>query len=188
MSNSKAKPRGIVITIAGLHGSGRSTQAKRLAEELNLRYFSTGQAFRDRAKELGINLEEMNRKASTDSDFDKYLDSKTKEESRHGNVVIDANLSAWMAENPDLKIYLTASFKERVRRIASRESMSFEEAEKETRIREELERDRYIQYYGVDITDLTKYDIIINTSSFNIDTAANILKNVVLTYLSSRRT
>jgi len=188
MSDTKTKQRGIVITLAGLHGSGRSTQAKRLAEELNLRYFSTGKAFRDRAKELGISLEEMNRQASMDSDFDKYLDNKTKEESRQGNVVIDANLSAWMAENPDLKIYLTASFKERVRRIALRENMSFEEAEKETRNREGLERERYIQYYGMDITDITKYDIIINTSSFNIDTTANILKNVVLTYLSSRGT
>ncbi|MBM3292127.1 cytidylate kinase [Candidatus Bathyarchaeota archaeon] len=186
MSDKNEKTRGIVITIAGLHGSGRSTQAKRLAKELDLRYFSTGKAFRERAKELGISLEEMNRQASMNSDFDKYLDMKTKEESRQGNVVIDANLSAWMAENPDLKIYLSASFSERVRRIAHREKISIEEAEKETKVREELERKRYIEYYGVDIADLTKYDIIINTSSFNIDTAANILKNVVLTYMSSR--
>ena len=186
MSEDKQTKRGLVIAISGLHGSGRSTQAKRLSEVLNLRYFSTGAVFRNRAKELGINLEEMNRVASENSEFDQYLDNKAKEESIKGNVVIDATLSAWMADNPDLKIFLTASFHERVKRIADREKISYKDAEKETKIREELECKRYLEFYGVDIKDLTKYDIIINTSSFNVNTTANILKNVVLTYMNSR--
>lgn len=186
MSEGKLSKRGLVIAISGLHGSGRSTHAKKLAEELNLRYFSTGAVFRNRAKELGISLEEMNHLASENEEFDNYLDNKAKEESLKGNVVIDATLSAWMAEKPDLKIFLTAPFHERVKRIAEREKISFKEAEKETKIREELERSRYLQFYGVDINDLTKYDIIINTSSFKVDITANILKNVVSTYMNSR--
>ena len=40
----------LVVTISGLHGSGKSTYAKALAEEFRLRYVSAGQLFRDIAK------------------------------------------------------------------------------------------------------------------------------------------
>jgi len=176
--------RALVITVAGLHGSGRSTQANRLAEIFNLRYISTGIVFRERAKELEISLEEMNRRASEDDSFDRFLDARAKEESRKGGVVIDANLSAWMAEDPDLKFYLTTPFEERVRRIAGREMRSIEMVEAETRAREEMERERYKRYYGVDIDDLTVYDLILNTGPFDADTVAHILKNVVEAYMN----
>ncbi len=180
----RKKGRALVITVAGLHGSGRSTQANRLAEVFNLRYISTGIVFRDRAKELGISLEEMNRRASEDDSFDRFLDARAKMESRKGGVVIDANLSAWMAEDPDLKFYLITPFEERVRRIAGREMRSIEMVEAETRAREEMERERYKRYYGVDIDDLTVYDLILNTGPFDADSVAHILKNVVEAYMN----
>ena len=97
----------LVITVAGHHGSGRSTNAKFLAEMLGLKYISTGILFRERADELGISLEEMNLQASERPDFDNWLDERTKSESRKRGVVIDASLSAWMAEDPDIRIYVT---------------------------------------------------------------------------------
>jgi len=39
----------LVITVAGRHGSGRTTQAKLLAEAFGLRYVSAGTIFRPRA-------------------------------------------------------------------------------------------------------------------------------------------
>ncbi len=68
----------LVITVAGHHGSGRSTNAKLLADSLGLKYISTGMLFRERAAELGVSLEEMNRIASEDPDFDNWLDNRTK--------------------------------------------------------------------------------------------------------------
>ncbi len=174
----------LVITVGGLHGSGRSTNAKLLAESLGLRYISTGILFRERAEELGVSLEEMNRIAEEDPDFDNWLDNRTREESRKRGVVIDANLSAWMAEDPDLKIYVTCTFEERVGRIASRECRDYSEVEKETRMREESELERYKEYYGVDVSDLSVYDVILNTSLFSIEAVANILKNIVDQYVS----
>lgn len=174
----------LVITIGGLHGSGRSTNAKNLAKTLGLRYISTGILFRERAEELGVSLEEMNRIAEKDSDFDNWLDNRTREESRKRGVVIDANLSAWMAEDPDLKVFVTCPFEVRVRRIASREGREYSDVEKETRMREESERERYLEYYGVDVSDLSVYDVILNTSLFSVEGTANILKNVVDQYVS----
>ncbi len=174
----------LVITLAGYHGSGRTTNAKRLAESLGLRYISTGMLFRERAEELGVSLEEMNRIASNDKGFDNWLDNRTKEESRKRGIVIDATLSAWMAENPDLRIFVTCPFKVRVRRIADREGREYDEVEQETRTREELEQRRYHDYYDVDISDLTIYDVILNTGIFSIEASARILKSLVEEYVA----
>ena len=59
----------LVITVAGHHGSGRSTHARLLAESLGLRYISSGMIFRNRAEELGVTLEQMNKIASEEPDF-----------------------------------------------------------------------------------------------------------------------
>ena len=174
----------LVITVAGHHGSGRSTNAKLLAESLGLRYISTGMLFRERAEELGVSLEEMNRIASEDPDFDNWLDNRTREESRNRGVVIDANLSAWMTEDPDLKIVVTCPFEKRVKRIADREGRDFSEVERETRGREEIELERYKEYYGVDISDLSVYDVILNTGLFSVEAVANILNSIVAQYVS----
>jgi len=174
----------LVITLAGHHGSGRSTNAKGLAESLGLRYISTGMLFRERADELGVSLEEMNRLAASDREFDNWLDNRTKEESRKRGVVIDANLSAWMAEDPDLRIYVTCPFEERVKRMSAREGKEYGEVEQETRAREALEQTRYKEYYNVDISDLSVYDVILNTGLFSIEASARILKNIVEEYVS----
>ena len=175
----------LVITIAGHHGSGRSTNAKMLAEKLGLKYISTGILFRERAEELGISLEEMNRIAESDPDFDNWLDNRTKEESRKRGVVIDANLSAWMAEDPDLRIFVTCPFDVRVKRIADREGRSVADVRQETRMREESEQQRYLDYYGIDLCDLSIYDVILNTSLFNKESAVYIFKCIVDQYIAS---
>jgi cytidylate kinase len=174
----------LVITLAGHHGSGRTTNAKLLAESFGLRYISTGMLFRERADELGVSLEEMNRIAAKDREFDNWLDNRTKEESMKRGLVIDANLSAWMAEAPDLRVYVTCPFEDRVKRIADREGRDYIDVKNETRAREELELRRYQEYYGVDINDLTVYDIILNTGIFSIEASARILKNIVEEYLN----
>jgi cytidylate kinase len=178
--------RDLVVTVAGPHGSGRSTQARLLADSYGLRYVSAGMVFRERSEELGLSLEEMSRKASTDRDFDNYLDARTKEESRRGGVVIDATLSGWMAEDPDLRIYLSCPLEERVRRIAEREGRDVEEVDRETRFREENELARFRECYGVDLEDLSVYDLVVNTGLFDADGVARILKNFVNEYLSCR--
>jgi len=91
-----------------------------------------------------------------------------------------------MAEDPDLKIYLTCPLKERVRRIAKRESRPIEEVLEETKFREENEKDRFLNFYGVDLDDLNIYDVVLNTLYYDIEATARILKKIIDEYLSSR--
>ena len=176
---SRRRRRGLVITVSGLHGSGTSTQARRLAEALGLRYVSAGLLFRRIAEERGLTLEELSRLAEEDPELDRMIDERTKEEARRGGVVIDATLAGWMAEDADLKIFLTAPLEERIKRIARRERLSLDEARRETLKREQSERERFKRYYGIDINDLSIYDVVLNTALFKPDATARILRRIV---------
>lgn len=180
----KTSKRRLVITVSGVHGSGRSTHAKKLAEAFNLRYVSSGTIFRQMAEERGVSLEEMSRMTEEDPELDRMIDERAIEESKKEGVVIDATLSGWMAHEPDIRIFLKTSFEARIRRIAEREGIPYEEAEKETRVREESERERFLEYYGVDVTDLSIYDVILNTELYEPEGTARILKRVVEEYCS----
>ncbi len=182
----KASERGLVITVSGFHGSGRSTHAKKLAEAFNLRYVSSGTIFRQMAEERGVSLEEMSRLTEEDPELDRMIDERAIEESKKEGVVIDATLSGWMAHEPDIRIFLKTPFEARMRRIAEREGIPYEEAEKETRVREESERERFREYYSVDVTDLSIYDVILNTELYESEGTARILKRVVEEYCSIR--
>jgi cytidylate kinase len=178
--------RRLVIAVSGLHGSGKSVHAKRLAKTFGLRHVSAGMLFRRMAEERDMTLEEMSRLAKEDPEIDRLLDDRTKMEASKGGVVIDAALSGWMVKNADIKIFLTAPFEARVRRIAARDCASTGEAREVTRLREEVERDRFRKYYGIDIYDLSIYDVVLNTELFIPDGTAGILKRIVEEYRSGR--
>jgi len=173
-----------VITVSGLHGSGTSTHARRLAKALGLRYISVGTLFRWMTEERGVTLEEMSRLAEGDPKIDRLLDERTREEGVRGGVVIDGTLSGWMVEEAAIKIFLTAPLEARMMRIAARDGLTMEEAREATLLRERIEGERFKRSYGIDISDLSIYDVVLNTELFVPDGTARILKKVVEEYCS----
>jgi len=177
----------IVITVSGPPGSGKTTHAKKIAEKFNLRYFSTGKYFRQMALKLGISLEKFHSKAEVNSKFDFKADNKTIEEAKKGNVVIDGHLTGWMAKDyADIKIYLTAPLKTRAKRIAKRDGKSIEDALEEIRIREESNKRRYLKYYGINLDDLSIYDIVINTEKWKEEEVSQILGKLIEYYIERK--
>ena len=117
-----------------------------------------------------MSLEAFSNRAANDPAIDRMIDDRTKDEARKGNVVIDAQLAAWMVkELADLKMLLTAPDEVRFKRIAERDGVTFEAARKETEFRELIQKRRYMQYYGIDVTDLSIYDLKIDTSLHPIE-------------------
>jgi len=176
----------VTIAIGGLHGTGKSTYAKALAAHFKLRHVSAGQAFRRIAVERGMGLDELSRVAAADPAIDRMVDELTKEEALAGNVVIDGRLSPWMASAADAKIFLTAPEPVRLQRMAKRDSMSMEEATELTRLREEVEGERYRRYYGIDVEDLSVYDLIVDTSLYPIEEVSRVLIDAVGQILGSK--
>ena len=179
------KNRGIVITLSGPHGTGKSTIAKEIAKKFNLRYISAGALFRKLAEQQGMNLKNFNLFTEQNPDIDLAIDRITKEEAKKGNVVIDGRLSAWMANDADLKILLTAPTEIRIRRIALRDNKDYEQAYKETISREESERKRYLSLYKIDVDDISIYDIVLNTAKYSKESCIKILSVAVEELLTS---
>ena len=168
---------GIVITVSGLHGTGKTTVARILAESLQLRFFSAGDLFRQMAIRGELSLSEISQKASKNSDFDKLVDDRTREEAEKGNVVIEGLLSSWVAgKKANLRFYLYAPDDVRVLRIAKREHCSVEEARNATLFREDLERRRFKKFYAIDIDNHSIYDLSLNTAFLSAEGNARILE------------
>ena len=178
---------GIIITISGPHGTGKSTYARALANALGLRHVCAGELFRELAHEKAMTLEAFSKYAANNPEVDKLIDERTREEATTGGVVIDAQLGAWILKNDaDVKLLLVASDEIRFKRIAGRDHISFETAKRETIAREQIQRDRYKKYYGIDVTDHTIYDLKIDTGLQSIDKTKTMIIEEVRRALAKR--
>jgi len=177
---------GLVITISGLHGTGKTTYAKALSNSFNLRHISAGMLFRQKATEQGITISDLTCVAVKNDELDHLVDERTRVEAKRGNVVIDGLLAGWMAgEFADIKIYLTTSDDVRISRIARRDEVSISKARKATLFRERVERKRFKKIYGIDIDDVKIYDLILNTELLPIELNIDILRKFIQKHIKS---
>jgi cytidylate kinase len=171
---------GLVDTIGGPHGTGKSTYAKMIARQFKLRYVSAGQLFRDLAKEKSVSLEELSKQAASSPDIDRMIDERSAAEAEKGDTVIEGQLAAWMAKDlAQVRIYLKAPDEERIARIANRDHLNYEVARRQTLERERIQRERYKRYYGINIDDLSLYNIVIDTGSRSVEsTSAELMSRI----------
>ena len=161
------------ITIGGPHGTGKSTYAKIISKELGIRYVSAGQLFRDLAREKGVTLEELSKEAAEHSEIDQMIDERSTEEAKKGGVVIEGQLAAWMARNTaQVRICLKAPDRVRFTRIAHRDNITHETAKRQTREREQTQRSRYRRYYGIDVDDMSVYNLILDTGNRSVESVS----------------
>ena len=164
----------MIITISGLHGTGKSSVGKKINKKLGYDYYSTGQAFRDLAKEHEMSLEEFSDYVENNPQIDEKLDQKVIELAEKGDIVIDSQLGGHLLQDiADFKILLTAPLKIRVKRMSERDGTQYEEKLKETKIREQSEYERFKELYEYDLRDREQlkriYDLIISTEGISID-------------------
>jgi len=165
----------MIITIGGLAGSGTTTAAEVLSNKLNIQYISAGSIFRKMAKERRMSILEFSKFAENNTDIDIEIDKKQVELANNSeNLIIEGRLSAYFID-ADLKIWLTAPFDVRAKRICNRELKSEELAKHEIQTREESEALRYLDIHNININNLDIYDILINTNRFNPDSIAEII-------------
>lgn len=164
----------MIITISGLHGTGKSTIGKLIAEKLGIQYYSTGQAFRDLAQEMNMTLEEFTKYVEKNPKIDERLDEKIEKIAQKGNIIIDSQLSGHILKTiADFKIILLCPLEIRVKRMAERDNTDYEKKLKETKLREKSELERFKSLYDIDLSDQETlkriYDLIINTENLTIE-------------------
>lgn len=167
------------ITISGPPGSGKSTLSKKLSAKLGLELVSMGDIFRKHAHERCMSLDEFGMLAKCNDDIDRKLDEAQKKIAREkDNIILEGRLSGFLVD-ADLKVWLKAPLNIRAERIAKRENKSVPSALKETSEREECERVRYLNYYNIDIRDLSVYDIVIDSSRLSPEEICEIVLKAV---------
>ena len=163
----------MIITIGGSICSGKTTLARELAKKFNLRHISAGSIMREMAKKRGMSLLEFSRYAESNPEVDLEIDRRQKELAT-GNCVVDGRLSAHFLDS-DLKIWLDAPLNVRVERLSERDKKSEEDAKRSIIEREDSERKRYMEIYGINLRDISTYDLIINTAKFDIKTMTELV-------------
>ena len=159
------------ITISGKAGSGKSTVAKLLSEKLKLRHYSIGDLMRAMASDKKMSLIELNKLAEKDKSIDFELDDRLKKLGKaKDNFVVDGRLTAFFIPNAEVRVFLDTDDKVRAERIlkdkrAHEKSEDIDEMIKKIWEREESEKKRYRQYYGVDYSDKKLYNLVIDTTT-----------------------
>ena len=162
--SSGAEKKGLIITVSGISGSGKSTVVQLLQKAFpELKLVHAGGIFRENAKRLGMTLEEYS--AKRDEEDDLQIDQETLKRSIPGNVIADGRVSAWvMGDWADLKIFVTCPLGTRIERVAKRENISIPSARNKVESRDSTDSRRYLVLYRIDVNDLGIYDIIIDNS------------------------
>ncbi|MFB6145068.1 MAG: (d)CMP kinase [Candidatus Nanohaloarchaea archaeon] len=187
--DGKTKNSEIVITIDGPSGAGKGTMASYIAERLGLPNYSAGDFFRKLAKKKGMTVEELSENA--DLETDKKVDEHVLENGLNNSCIIESRISSWvMGDHSDLRIYVTADLDERARRVFNdldrgervaeeKDGSDLEEVKKRIKKRDEDNRRRYQDYYGIDTENLEIYDMIIDNTEMTIEEQKEMIDKVL---------
>jgi cytidylate kinase len=155
------------ITISGPPGSGTTSLARYLAEKHGFSLISAGEVFRSLAAERGMDLGAFGKLAEEDPAVDKMIDARQKETGEaNDDIVIEGRLAGRMVDNADLRIWVAASIACRAERISDRDALPVADSEVLTEERERCEALRYEKYYGIDINDLSVYDLVLSSEKW----------------------
>ena len=189
-----------IITISGDPGSGKSSTAEVLKKQFEQEgkkvvIYDIGKSFRELAQKRGMTVEELNKKAESESgETDKGIDGfveelgkKIAQENDPDTVYIIGSRLAWFTIPESFKIRLTINDEFAGKRVFNDSTRgeedrykTLEDAIEATRSRKKSEIERYISIYGkkCDISNNQNFDLIINTELVTQeDVAKTIVRN-----------
>ena len=158
-----------IITITGDLGSGKTTVSNLLCERLLYGYVYTGKIQREIANRYNMTTLELNHYAETHPEIDEEIDATFKSLNDSTDLIVDSRL-AWFFIPGSFKIFLKTDLIVSANRISgdhqrkNEKYSSGEEAINNIIARKDSENKRYMDLYGVDCSDLSNYDLVIDTS------------------------
>lgn len=165
----------MIISISGLPGSGKSTVAKILAENLGFERIYMGGIMRKLADRKGVSILELMKQAETDSSIDEEVDEMVSDYGRTKDNFIIESRTAFHFISDSLKIFIKVDLVEGARRIfpdlmkeergEEDKASSAENLAKMLKERSAIDKERYKKYYGIDYTDETNYDLVVDSTS-----------------------
>lgn len=177
-----------IITIAGCPGSGKSTTAKGVAEQLGFMHFSSGDLFRAISKERGQDILQSNLAAEEEEGvptIDKLVDQRLRDlNEQEDQMVVDSRL-AWHWMPASFKVFLELDLYTAAERILAGMTPERMEAEHipddpheyaaSLQHRLESESRRYTKIYKADPYRKANYDLVIDTKTNKPDAVINLI-------------
>lgn len=187
-----------IITISGFPKTGTTTVATDVAEQLDALHISGGKIFRAYASEHDMTLPEFSAYVNEHPDIDHeidnsldliieaFLDDYSEPIQSHDYLpdidvktpdvlVLESRLSGWLAgDNATLRTWLYAPLNVRAQRAADSDD-TIESTQEDIRSRQEDETMRYREWYDIDITDTSPYELMLNTDQLTIDETSDLI-------------
>jgi CMP/dCMP kinase len=183
------------IVISGWPAVGKTTIACKLAEEFEIVMYNGGDILKMFAKEdKGYSVKrddwwdtteakKFMEERKSDPSFDKKVDKKLIEIVKKGGAVITSYTLPWLVLEESviiIKFWLRGSPENRAKRMANRDGISFAEAKRITKLRDEENKRIYYRLYGFRFgEDLTVFDYVLNTDTLSLDSLVEISKLIV---------
>ena len=189
----------MIITISGNPGSGKSTAAKYVAEQLDAERIYTGGMLRIMSKEKKMNFQEFLQYIKSHPEIDIEVDERTRDEARKiaatgKHVVVEGRVQYHFLPE-SLKIFVKVQPDEGARRIhtamqnkdeaaeRNEEIVSLEETKKKVEQRYNEDAERYINIYKLDYRQESNYDEIIDATNMSIEEEGIAVLEVVKKHL-----
>jgi N-acetyl sugar amidotransferase len=153
------------ITLSGELASEQSTIGKLLAEKLNYHFISIGNKTREYAHQQGMSIVEFQNYCLNNPEIDKQIDIQfSKECNATENNVIDYRLGFKFIENA-FHVLLQISENTAIERLTKANRVN--ETHETVRVRNRAFKTQFQSSYGVDYTNPTHYDLLINVEDFD---------------------
>jgi predicted cytidylate kinase len=173
-----------IITISGLPGSGKSSTAKGVAQKLGYKHYSSGDLFRQIGQKHGLSVEETNKSAEQNlKTVDEEIDEALRQAGNDSDLVIDARTAFhWIPESfkvllkldPYMAAERTFAHIQSEGRVAQG-AESVEQVYQKSQERTASEKKRYAKLYGLDYTDESNFDLVVDTAKHNLSEVIDLI-------------
>jgi len=178
------------VVLSGPPAIGKTTVAKGLADEFNLKYLSGGDILKELASEQGFSSSgndwwdtedgmKFLAQRKENPEFDKKVDEKLIQLFETGNVVITSYTLPWLTDN-GIKIWLDGTVENSAKRMQNRDNMDENLALDVVKKRYNENKIIYKNLYNFEFgDDLSVFDKIIQTDGLNAEQVLDIAKSTV---------
>lgn len=182
------------IVISGWPAVGKTTIAGELAVEFGLATYNGGDILKMLAHERGYSnatsrgdwwdtreAKEFMEERKRDPTFDKKVDERLAEILKKESAVITSYTLPWLVKNDSvIKFWLKGSPKNRAARMANRDGIAVQDAEKIVTMRDAENVKIYKNLYDFDFgDDLSVFDYALNTDRLGLDALIEVSKLIV---------
>lgn len=167
-----------------MNGSGKSTAAKGISEQLGYEYISIGNMKRALAADMGISISEFDKlwlRPENQKDFDLKYEEYQRSLSLEQNIVLDSRLGFWCQPH-SFKVFLTVDPHKAANRIFLQKRVTDNYATEEdvyqaTKARNDEMLERFKLLYNVNYQDTSNFDLVIDTTDKTIEQTINLILN-----------